>query len=301
MPLKNQLHVDQLLSKISVKYRSTDYIWDRVFPKLGVKKDSDLYRVYSRDWRLPETKRANGGLANEKSFEVSTASYLLEKHAQKDYVTDDDADNYDAASLRADVTENLTDILQRRIEKTVADKFTTTNWSQNVSLAATAAFNLDTTVSNPIPQYDTAATTIIANSGMKPNFAILPRDGFVGVKNHQSVLDRIKYTSREVTEDMIASLFGLEELLIPLASLDTSREGLTDTVSQIYGDISFVGYKPKSPSPFQPSCGYTFMKSQPKVKRWRVEEREAEAIEVNMAFDCKIVASLSGYLIKDIV
>lgn len=301
MPLKSQLHVDQLLSNISVRYQPQDLIAMRVFPVLPVKKDSDLYRIYERNFRVPETKRANKGLANEHQFNVSNASYQLEKHALKDYISDDDKDNYDMADLRADVTEELTDTILRRLELSVASLFTTTNWSQNVSLAAANAFTADTTLSNPIPVYDTAVSTVIQQSGYSPNFAILPRAGFVAAKNHQSVLDRIKHTSREVTPAMMAALFGVGELLVPNAAYDTAAEGVTSSLSDFYGDISFVGYKPARPSPKAPSSGYIFQKASPMVRRWRVEEREAEAIEVQKKYDVKIVASLSGFLIKDIV
>ena len=181
-----------MLFRSSVRYANQDYIAMNVFPMVPVKKDSDLYRIYTRNWRIPETKRANKGLANEHQFEVSTASYVLEKHALKDYISDDDVDNYDLADLRADTVEELTDVILRRLEKSVADLFTTTNWSLNVSLAAANAWNANTTVSNPIPIMDTAATTIIQNSGYKPNYGFLGRDGFIADKNHVSVLDRVK-------------------------------------------------------------------------------------------------------------
>jgi len=301
MPLANQLHVDKLLSNISVKYQNTEYIADQVFPRMPVKLDSDLYRIWVRNFRIPETKRAPKAVANEHNFEVTTASYLLEDHALKNYVGDEEADNYDITDLRADMTEELTDVIMRMREKKVADLFTTTNWSLNVSLAAANAFNANTTVSNPIPVFDTAATTVIQNSGYKPNFGILPRDAFVACKNHVSVLDRTKYTTSEMTPAMLAGLFDLPELLIPISSVDTSAPGTTEAISQIYGDIAFVGYKAPNPSPMKPSCGYTFMKNMPMVRRWRDEERKAEAIEVQIKFQPKIVASLTGYLIKDVV
>jgi len=301
MPLKNQLHVDQLLSNISVKYQNQEYIADQVAPAVSVKKDSDLYRVYQRNFRIPETKRADGGVAREFDFDVSNSSYVLEKHALKQYIADDAQDNYDLSDLRADMTEHLTDAIMRMKEKKVADLFTTTSWSLNVSLATANAFTANTTVSNPIPVYDTAATEIISNSGYKPNFGILPRAGFIACKNHVSVLDRIKYVSSEVSESMIASLFGLDKLLVPNSSYDTAAEGAAEVITDIYGDISFVGYNPGSPGPLKPASIYCFEKQAPRVKRWRVEEREAEAIEVQIKFVPKVVASLTGFLIKDIL
>ena len=301
MPFKSQIHVDTLLTNISIKYRNEEYIWDKVFPKLDVKKRSDLYRVYERNFRLPETSRANKGKSNEHNFNVSTASYILERHALKDYVSAEDEENWDLNSLMADTTEELTDVIQRRMEKKTADLFTTTNWSLNVSLAAAAAWNLDTVASNPIPVVDTAATTIIFNSGHKPNYGIVPREAFIGVKNHQSVLDRIKYTSAEITKTMIAGLFDLDELLTPMSSIDTSAEGQAAAISSIYGDIAFVGFKPNRPGFLIPSAGYMFTKSDQKVRRWRDDERDSQAIEVDVSFLPRIVSSLSGYLIKDVI
>src|SRR5690606_15500866 len=103
------------------------------------------------------------------------------------------------------------------------------------------AFNANTTVSNPIPVFDTGATTIINNSGYKPNFGILPRDAFVAVKNHVSVLDRIKYTSADITEKMIAGLLDLQEMLVPISAYDSSHLGAAESIAQMYGDIAFLG------------------------------------------------------------
>lgn len=300
MPKQGQaIHVDKLLSNVSVKYKNEAYIADMVFPAVPVKKTSDLYRIYTRNFRIPETARANKAEARESDFDVTNSSYVLEKHALKGYVSDDDRDNFDVADLRADMTEDLTDKILRRKEKLVADLFTTTNWSLNVSLSAAQQFN-GTTTADPIAIFDTASTTVIQNSGFMPNFGILPRTGFVNAKNNAQVLDRIKYTSREVTQAMLASLFGLQELLVPNSSYDTSALGVASSISAIWDDNAFVGYKPSRPSPMAPSSGYHFVKKMNEVKRWRVEERESEAIEVNLHFVPKIVASLSGYLMRDV-
>lgn len=301
MPLRSQQHVDQLLSNVSIRYQPTGLIGMQVFPEVQVKKDSDLYRIYTRNFRIPHTLRANKGLAREHIFEVTTGTYSLEYHALKDYVSDNDTENYDVSDLRTDTTEELTEKIMLRMEKTVADLFTTTNWSLNVSLAAGSAFNANTTTSNPIPVFDTAATTILNNGGFKPNFAVIPRDSFVAIKNHVSVLDRTKYTTAEMTADIMRGLFDLKEILIADAAHDTTAEGATVTIAQLWGDVCFVGYKPDSPGPMKPSSGYVFRRSTPMVRRWRVEEREAEAIEVQMKYQAKVVASLSGYLIKDTV
>lgn len=300
MPLANQVHVDSLLSNVSIKYRSADLIAMEVFPEIPVKKTSDLFRIYDRNLRIPETKRANKGEAREHNFEVSTASYLLQWNSLKSLVTDNDAQNYDLADLRSETTEELTEVILRRLELDVAQLFTTTQWSLNVSLAAANAFSANTTVSNPIPIFQTAASTVINNAGFIPNLGILPRAGYISCVNHVSILDRLKYTSAEVDANKLAALFEIPKLLVPKSGYDTSAIGATVSISSFYDASAWVGYVPKNPGPMEPSAGYVFRNKVPMVKRWREESRNGEWIEVNMEYQARVVASLAGYLIKAI-
>jgi len=295
------VHVDQLLSGVSIKYRNKNFIAMEVFPELQVKKDSDKYRIYDRNFRLPETARANKGLAKEHSLEVTTGSYALEEHALVDYVSDRDKANYDEADLRVDVTEELTDKILLRLEKSVADLFTSTQWSQNVSLSAAQQWSNDTVTSNPIPQMDTAGTVVLENSGYEPNISIVPHRAMVAAKNHSSIIDRIKYTSIDITPAMLAGLFDTQKLLVPKAVIDTAAEGISSSISALWGDNVFRGYRPDSAGPLKPSCGYVFRSSKPLVKGWREERRASDAIEVGMLYQAKVVASLAGYLIKDVL
>ena len=296
---KSQLRVDKLLGNISVKYRNKNYIADQVFPFVPVKKESDLYRVYDRDFRLPETKRSAKGVAREHNFNVSTAGYQLEQHSLKDYVSDRDAENYEIGNLRRDTTEELTDKILLRMEKSVADLFTSTSWSNNQSLTSAQQWSLDTITSNPIVRMDTASTVVLEESGMMPNYAILPHRVMLAAKNHSSVIDRIKYTSAQITPQMLAGLFDIPQLLSPKSVLDTAAEGVTASIAPVWGDNIFVGYKAERASIMKPSAGYTFRNAIPMVKRWRDEDRQSEVVEVNMHYQPKVVASLAGYLLKD--
>lgn len=300
MPNQGQIHVDQLLSNVSVKYKPAGLIADQVFPDVPVKKTSDLYRVYERNFKIPETQRANRARSREHQFDVSTVSYVTVRHSLHAPISDTDAENYDIADLRAETTEELTEKILMRRELECAVLMTKTAWSLNVSLAAGAEFTANTTTSNPIPVFHTGASTIIANCGMKPNFAVLPREGFIGVINHVSVLDRVKYTSADMDAGKVAALFQIPQLLVPEAAYDTAVEGQAASLQNFFGENAFIGYKPDSPGLLRPSAGYTFKKAMPLVKRWREEDRESEIIEVNIEFTTKVVASLAGYLIANV-
>lgn len=136
MPLKSQLRIDKLLSNVSVQYKNEEYIADKLCPVVPVDKDSDKYRIYEKNWKLPEAKRAPKGVSKEFQFNYSLAGYSLEQYALKDYVGVDEERNNDIGSVRADAVENLTDALLRIREDKVASLYTTTSWSLNVSLAA---------------------------------------------------------------------------------------------------------------------------------------------------------------------
>lgn len=299
MPTIAKQRVDKLLSNISIKYSNNKFIAREVFPEVSVMKRSDVYRIYDRNFRLPETSRADGGLTRRHDFNVSTAGYILEKHGLHEYISDDAKDNFEPHDLRSDTTEELTDKLMLRMEKSVADLMTSTSWSQNVSLAATQQWSSNTATSNPIPLMDTAGTTVLENSGFEPTHAVVPRSVMLAAKNHDSVIDRIKYTSIDITPSMLAGLFDIGTMLVPKAVIDSSAEGATSSIGALFGDNVWVGYRPERASILRPSAGYIFKKNVPMVRRWRDEDRESEKIEVNMQYSAKVVASLAGYLIKD--
>jgi len=309
MPLISQLHVDGLLSNVSIKYDHKDlFIAMQVFPEVMVKKESDLFRVYDRNLRAPESQRAPRSEAQIHQFEVTTSTYILKRHSLKTLVTDHEAQNYDLADLRKETTEELTRALLARLELDMANLFTTTSWSLNVSLTSTLAWNANTIISDPAPIWHTGASTILANGGMKPNFGILPRDAFIACKNHTSVLDRLKYTTAEVDEKKLAAMFDVDSLLVPSASYDqapygfsVASAGFANSLTSFYGDVAFLGWKPSSAGPLKPSAGYVFRNSLPMVKRYREEKLDGEFIEVNMEYSARVIASLSGYLIKDVV
>lgn len=302
-PLRSQLHVDQLLSNVAVKYSNTRFIHDKVFPAVPVKKQSDLYRTYNRSWSIPETSRAIGGLSREHQFEIGNSSYSLEKHALKSYVPDTAAENYDITDLRADVTIELVEKIMMRKEAQCAALFTTTSWSLGASLAAADTWLTGT--AQPIQLFDTAAAAIVSNSGVKANFGIIPLDSYNALKNHTTLVDRVKYTSKEMSPAIVGALIGVDDLLVPDIYFDSGLYGAsaaTGAVQSIWkSDFAFLGYKPGAAGFMALSSGYMFQRAKPLVRRWREEEREADAIEVDCEFQFKVVASLTGYYINNTI
>jgi hypothetical protein len=62
-----------------------------------------------------------------------------------------------------------------------------------------------------------------------------------------------------------------------------------------------MGWKPSAPGMKTPSCGYTFLSSKPRTRIWFDQERNSNVVEVEVKYQPKVVASLTGYLIKGVI
>jgi len=309
MPSSQQIHRDRPLENISVAYKSERLIADRLAPRVPVVHESDTYFVYAKDsLTLPQTIRANGASANEASWNISTSSYVLTQHALKGLVTDRDRSNADEAiRLDIDITEYLTEKILMRKEIDLANIVTTAaNWANATSLSSTLAWNQNTTLSNPIAYVDSACSVVASQSGKIPNTVVLNDPTFRAAKEHISIVDRIKYTSPDsVTDQILAKLFNVQQVLVAGGIQNTGQEGQADSMGWIWTDMAFVAYIEQNPGLRKPSALYQFTKTEfgnpYKVKRWREEEREGDFIEVSSLFQNKVVASDCAYIIVNTV
>lgn len=309
MPLASQVHRDAALENISVAFRTTGLIASELSPAVPVVNESNVFHVYSRDSLiLPETARSNGGEANRASWSISTSTYTLQEHALKDLVTDRDRRNADPAiKLDIDTTENLTEKIMMRKELDLANLVgTASNWGATTSLSSTLAWSANTTLSNPILNADSAAATVLQNSGKVPNVCAMDDRTFRAAKEHVSVVDRIKYTSAEsVSEGLLAALFSVDKLLVARGVQNTGPEGLSEAMAFIWTDCAFFAYVETAPGLKKASALYTFTQTEAgnpyKVSRWREDNLNGDMIEVSCMFQNRAVASACAYLIVNTV
>lgn len=309
MPLSAQVHVNRPLSNISIAYQVQGLIADQVAKAVPVKHESDSYFVYTKDnFRLDETRRANGAESNKALWNLSTATYSLQFHALHDVISDRDRDNADEAlRLDVDAVEMLTGKILLRKEQVFSDLIgTAANWGSRSSMTSTFAWNVQTTLSNPIPFMDSAASAILYASGQRANVGVLDDRTFKAAKEHGSIVDRVKYTSPDsVTKELLARLFNLDNLYVSSAVRNTADEGQADSMSLLLTDCAWVGYVEMNPGLKKASALYQFVKSSEgltaRVKKWRKEELESDVVEVQTNFDIKAVASDCAFHINDTV
>ncbi len=300
---ESAIHINVPLTNISVQYRNTDYIAEDVVAVVPVAKDSNSYWIHPSDFLVPETRRANKSEANMLSWGASTASYALVDHALKDLVSDKDRRNADAPlQMDVETTEYLTDkiMLRKEIEAS-AILFTTTTFGNNTTYTTTATQSWKTSTVYPTRDIQSATSVIRKASAMRPNEMLMGQQAFDTACENANIINRIQYVERAiVTESILAALFRVGNVRVGTTIYDTSKEGLSVSTADIWGDNVLLHYKPQRPGLRVPASVYCFRNGTRTVRKWRDEGKKGDMIEVGESYSFEPVATATAYLIKSV-
>ncbi len=314
-PTLNQVHVDAILTQISVAYiqDESNFISTKVFPIVPVDKKSDLYYVYTKnDWfrdeaqrRAPATESAGSG------YNIGTDNYNCDVFALHKDVDNQVLQNTDRPlDPFRDATRFVTQkMLLRQEVQWTADYFTTGVWDTDVTLVDTWD---DYASSDPIDDVEEGKEVILGTTGHEPNTLVLGYQVWRKLKNHPDIIDRIKYTrigSPATAAELLAGLFGVERILVARAIQATNDEGEAEAYDFIQGKQAVLLYVASSPGLYEPSAGYTFawkgvsqgIGATIGVTRIPMRLKKAERVEAEKAWDNKVVASDMGYFWENAV
>ena len=138
-PTQTQVHVDAILTNISVAYfqQNQNFIATRVFPVVPVSKQSDKFFTYTKnDWfrdeaqrRADATESAGGG------YNLSTDSYQADVYAFHKDIGDQTRANADAPiNVDREAAEFVTSRLMLKMEtQFVSNFFTTGIWGTDTT------------------------------------------------------------------------------------------------------------------------------------------------------------------------
>lgn len=321
-PTQSQVHVDAILTNISVAYlqRAENFIADKVFPVVPVDKQSDKYFVYTKnDWLRDEARvRADGTESVGSGYNITTDTYYADVFAIHKDIGDQTRANADAPiNVDREAAEFVTHrLLTRREIQFVNDFMTTSKWATDVTGVAASPTTgqtvqwSDYTNSDPIEDIEAGKAQILSTTGMEANTLVLGYDVFRKLKNHPDLVDRIKYTSSQtITEDMLARMFDIDRVLVSKSVKATNAEGASAAYGFTTGKTALLCHVAPSPGILTPSAGYTFswtgvsqgMGLTIGTSSFRLESLRATRVEAELAFDNKVVASDLGYFWNTIV
>jgi hypothetical protein len=315
-PTDSDLHVDKMLTNISLGYTNLEYIADQIFPIVLVDKQTDIIPEYNKDFWFRDDAGliAEGDVAPEVGYKVTkTQTFYCHRYGVRHFISDDRRVNEDAPfNSDRDATLLVTEkLLQRRERAFAADFFATSKWTTDKTGTTHFVKWSDFGSSDPISDIRTWKRTVRRLIGRDPNALVLGDLVFDVLMDHPDVLDRIKYTERGIaSEELLRALFGLDKLIVGKSLYGTTAEGAaTQTLASNWDDDALLLYVPASPSLFTPAAGYTFVwrtgsnagGQMQWMRKYRSEERLGDYIEVRSNYDQYQTVGDAGLFLSDAV
>lgn len=307
---QTQAMVNKLLTNVSNGLFPKGYIAESALPMLSVKQKSGIIGAYGSN-HLRAVDDLIGGQAEARRVTPIDRSlsnvYSIFSHALEGLVTQDDYDNVEEPfDAEADETLGLTSLILTNKERSLASTLFSTSV---ITQTSTPSTKYDVYASSdPLADFKTARNTILNNSGVSPNAAIMSRLVYNALSYHPAILDVLGFKYNQVgllSEGDIKKALGVEELLIADAPYNAAKEGQAESIQQIWGDSILFYVKPASPSKYQMSLGYYLKMSSRKTravyKYAKDNPPNSNAIIVQDDYSFKMVNTKCGYLLNDVL
>ena len=308
-PTLQDVHVNRPMTEISIKYKNEEFIGEQLFKPIMVNKESDKYWTYGKqDFKLYKTKRAPGDEARTGGFTIdSDSTYNCDEHAWADIIPDRIRENQDEPiNLDIDKTEYCTNVILLDLEddiRTLAGTSSTYPTGHYESLSAGDQW--DNNSSDPIKKVRGMLSTIHSKIFIPTkNYSLfISKDVFDKLVDHPQVIERIKYSQLGVTtEDLLAKLFGVKQVIVAGAGYDSAAEGQTEVLTYLWSKKVIAAYVNPNPGLKMLTFGATFRrKGYRQVRKWREEKKKSDMIEVSDLFDTKVICSQAGYLLDNVI
>jgi hypothetical protein len=325
MPLltPSNVHIDQPLSNLTLAYvqEQTNFIADKVFPTVGVQKQSDKYYIYDRanmNRAGDVQKLAPRTEVNRIGQSISNDSYFADVYGLGMDFDEQTLSNEDAMlDIRsAGATTLVNRLLIHREEQFAASFFAAGIWGTD---ATPSNLWSDYTNSTPIRDVTTARRTMqLKSGGFKPNTMVIGKEVRDILINHPDILARLNggatvTNTALITDAKLAEIFEVENFYVMEAVKNTGAEGLAESNAFIGGKNALLVHTPRTAGLMTPAAGLTFAwNNVPGVSNLGVtvesfsddalkRQQVAEHIQVKMSYDMKVVGADLGYFFEAVI
>lgn len=329
-PNLSSVHINGPLTNMSIAYIQAQdkFIADKVFPALPVSKQSDLYFIFDKEdfYRDEMGKKAPGAAPDTGGYDITTGTpYYCHVYAYGHKIPDQVRDNADSPlNLDNAAMQLVTQKFLIKRERTFISNFMSTGvWGRDVtgissgSESDTNTVQWDSASSSPIEAIRKQITYVEGLTGFRPNTLSLGRQVWDKFIDHPDILDRIKYsgglgnnTPAAVNRAAVAQILEIDNVHVSSAVYNSAEKGATSAVGYIAGKNALLTYTPSAPGLMTPAAGLTFNwsgflgsnGSGMRVKKYRLpEELESDQIEVQAAYDQKLIGSSLGVFFSGVV
>jgi len=319
----SSVHLDQPLTNLTLAFAQdqNNFIADKVFPTVGVERQSDKFYVYDRDNmnRTGDVKvLAPRTEVNRIGMSISNESYYANVYGLAMDFDQQTLANEDAA---LDIRSAGAQTLATRLMIHREEQFATNFFSASIWGSESTPTNLwsDYTDGTPIEDVTNARRTMqLKSGGYKPNTMVVGKEVRDILINHPAILARLNggattANTALITDAKLAEIFEVENFLVMEAVKNDSVEGVAESNSFIGGKHALLVHGPRNSGLMTPAAGLTFAWnnipgannmgitvesfSDDALKRQQV----AEHIQVKMAYDMKVTGADLGYFFDTVV
>ena len=298
-------YLDQPLNNVSVGYKNDDYFAERIFPVVPVKKQSGRYWVFGKEkFKQYETIRHAGAEAREIApWSLSNNAYFCDDHSLKDKISDEERANADSTDVEINTAENLTDAILLDLEIRAAN-LVLGGAVPNTTLSGTSQWS-DYVNSDPVAAIEAQKMTLKKAIARTPNTLAVSYPVFSSLRQHPKIVDRFKYTEVGGVLDpqSLKTVFGVDNFWVLGAEYDTANEGQSPSLDFVWGKHAVLAYVVPEPRRREMTLGYIFrwLFGAPDLagtltKRYRVEAKSADVVEVHRYDDIQLVAPQAGFV-----
>lgn len=303
--------INPVLTAIAQGYQNSDFVGSLLFPTVTVGTRAGKIIQFGKEaFQLYAAQRAPGENTKRVSFGYADGNYSLVDYSlegqlpievQQEAGAADNGFTIDMASL---TLSNVQDIMALRLEYAQAQLARATgNYgaSNKITLSGTSQWSDYSGVSNPITVVENAKEAIRQQTGKRPTVMIIGAQVFKALKNHPVIIDRIKYTGRDVpTVELLSALFGVR--VVVGESIYSTDAG---TFVDVWGKDCVLAFTQTAALAQKglPSYGYTYgLRGYPLAEQPYYERNpKSWFFPVSRAEQPVIAASTAGYLITNAV
>ena len=287
-----------------------------LFPVIDVDYQAGNYGyIPVNELLTPKTRKRNSnGTYQRTSFEFTDRNYATDEYGGEGVIDErrknQYADYFDAELVTAEI-ERFQNV-QAAEKRVAAIAMSTTVFSGQTTAAGTAW--TDYASSDPIQDVEDAVQAVYDRTGLWPNVAWCSKKTFRNLRNNEKVIDRIEATgagspakASDVTKEMLAQVFDLEEIHVGEMSENTANPGQTPVIASVWDDDKFgVGFVDRSGNMEMPTLFRAFHWSADgseiggAIEQYFSDEARADVIRARHDVDEKLELVELGQLITGV-
>lgn len=323
MPQPNQgdVHVNRPLTNLSsaIIQDETNFVATQVFPIVPSQSQGNIYFVYDNAYwtsdemqlRGPSEESAGSGYSVD-----ATNNFFCKLYAFHKDIPDQVRSNADVPiNVDDEATKLVTQKALLKRETLFAAAYMAAGVWTNYDYAGVASgaganqvIRWDVAASTPVEDVWNAKTAILQATGLDANVLCLTWSVYKTLVNHAEIVDRVKAGQTPngpavVDTSDLAQVFKVDKVVVAKAIKNTAAEGRTMSGSFIMGKGALLVHAADAPGIMTASAGYIFAwtgylgaggTDGQVISRFRIQEKKTDRVEIEMAFDMKLISVMLG-------